>query len=120
MDPQERNFAYLWDMRKAAQLVAKFLQGVTYNRFVSDEMMQSAVERQLEIIGEAARRVTLDFQQEHPEIPWRSIIGLRNILIHEYGEVKLDRVWLIAATRIPEPVGLLDLLIPPVDEGGCC
>jgi uncharacterized protein with HEPN domain len=59
MDPNERNYAYLWDMREAARLVTKFLQEATYTRFESDEMLQSAVERQLEIIGEAARRVTL-------------------------------------------------------------
>jgi len=116
MDPDERNFAYLWDMREATRLVTQFLQGTTYARFESDEMMQSAVERQLEIIGEAARRVTLEFQQAHPEIPWRSMIGLRNILIHDYGEVRLDRLWLIASQRIPELVSLLDLLIPPIDD----
>ncbi len=116
MDPQERNYAYLWDMREAARLIANFLQGATYAIFISDEMMQSAVERQLEIIGEAARQVTREFQQAHPEIPWRSIIGLRNILIHQYGEVKLDRVWSIAFSSIPELVGLLDPLIPPIDD----
>ena len=116
MDPEERNFAYLWDMRKAAQLIANFLQGITYATFSSDEMRQSAIERQLEIIGEAARRITPKFQQAHPEIPWRGIIGLRNILIHEYGEVKLDRVWLIASQRIPDLVGILDSLIPPIDD----
>ncbi len=81
-------------------------------------MIQSAVERQLEIIGEAARRITPEFQHSHPEIPWRGIIGLRNILAHEYGEVRLDRVWQIASTRIPELVELLDRLIPPLDEAG--
>ena len=116
MDPAERNYAYLWDMREAARLITQFLRGATYARFESDEMMQSAVERQLEIIGEAARRVTPEFQQVHPEIPWRSMIGLRNILIHDYGEVKLDRVWLIASARIPELAGLLDPLIPPVNN----
>lgn len=69
MDPQERNLIYLWDMLAAARLVAKFLLGATYSQFASDEIMQSAVERQLEIIGEAARRITLEFQQAHPEIP---------------------------------------------------
>jgi uncharacterized protein with HEPN domain len=54
MDPQARNFAYLWDMREAARSIANFLQGATYAHFMSDKMMQSAVERQLEIIGEAA------------------------------------------------------------------
>ena len=104
MDPQARNFAYLWDMREAARLIANFLQGATYTHFMSDKMMQSAVERQLEIIGEAARRITPEYQQAHPDIPWRGMIGLRNILTHDYGEVKHDRVWLIASTSITELV----------------
>jgi uncharacterized protein with HEPN domain len=116
MDPEDRNLAYLWDMREAARLATQFIQGASYSRFEADRMMQSAVERQLEIIGEAARRVTLEFQQAHPEIPWRSMIGMRNILIHDYGEVKLDRLWLIASQSIPALVGLLDPLIPPVDS----
>jgi uncharacterized protein with HEPN domain len=69
----------------------------------------------LEIIGEAARRVTPQFQQDHPEIPWHSIIGLRNILAHEYGDVQVDRVWLIATTSIPQLVELLQPLIPPFE-----
>ena len=60
--------------------------------------------------------MTPEFRQAHPEIDWQSIIGLRNILIHEYGEVKLDRLWVIATTRVPELVGLLDPLIPPIDD----
>jgi uncharacterized protein with HEPN domain len=115
MNPNERNYAYLWDMREAARLVTKFLYKANFTSFESDKMLQSAVERQLEIIGEAAHRVTPDFQEAHPEIPWRSIIGLRNILIHEYGEVRVDRIWLIVSTRIPELVGILDPLIPPID-----
>jgi uncharacterized protein with HEPN domain len=116
MAPQERNLAYLWDMREAARLISNFLRGATYANFVSDKMMQSAVERQLEIMGEAARRITAEYQQAHPDIPWRGVIGLRNILTHEYGEVKLDRVWLIASTSIPELITILDALIPPIDD----
>ena len=96
MKPHERDPAYLWDMREAALLVRKFLSGKTYADFSMDPLLHSGVERQLEIIEEAARRISKEFQDEHPEIPWRRIIGLRNILIHEYGEVKLDRLWSIA------------------------
>jgi uncharacterized protein with HEPN domain len=113
MEAQERNIAFLWDMREAALLVVKFLSGVTYATYESDKMLQSAVERQLEIIGEAAHQVTVEFQQSHNEIPWRSIIGLRNILIHEYGEVRVDRVWLVATDHIPDLINQLIPLVPP-------
>jgi len=114
MNPQERDPANLWDMREAALLVRQFLMGKTYSEFSIDRLLRSAVERELEIIGEAARRVSPEFQKEHPEIPWRSIIGLRNILIHEYGEVKLDRLWLIATTDVPALIDQLQPLIPPI------
>jgi uncharacterized protein with HEPN domain len=56
-------------------------------------MIRYAVERQLLVIGEAANRVSAEFQETHPEIPWRQMIGLRNVLAYEYGEIKGDRIW---------------------------
>jgi hypothetical protein len=55
------------------------------------------------IIGEAARKVSMAFQEEHPEIPWRPIMEQRHVLAHEYGEIQQDRVWRVAATRVPAP-----------------
>jgi uncharacterized protein with HEPN domain len=62
---------------------------------------------------EAAKRVSSTFKEAHPEIPWSSIIGQRNVLAHEYGEVLLERIWLVATKNIPELIQLLDPLIPP-------
>jgi len=118
MDPRERDVAYLWDMREAAKLVVEFIEGLSYAKFIKDKKTQSAVERELEIIGEAARHVSAEFQLAHPEIPWRNMIGLRNILAHEYGEVRLDHIWLIATTSVAELIGLLDPLIPPIEDEG--
>jgi uncharacterized protein with HEPN domain len=113
MHRPERDPAYLWDMQRAARLVRSFLQGKSYKDFIGDAMLSSAIERQLEIIGEAARRISSELQEKHTEIPWRSIIGLRNILIQEYGEVHMDRLWLIATTHVDELVEKLEPLIPP-------
>ncbi len=111
MTPSERDAAYLWDMREAARYIVGFISGETHLTYLRDKKLQSAVERQLEIIGEAARYVSPEFRQAHPEIPWRSIVGLRNILAHEYGEVKIDRVWLVAASNIPELIRFLEPLL---------
>jgi len=113
MLPEERDVALLWDMREAAQDIALFVQGVTYERFASDKMLRFAVERQLMVIGEAAKRVSAEFRDSHPAIPWNSLIGQRNMLAHEAGEVVLDRIWLVATERIPRLVQLLGELIPP-------
>ena len=118
MQPVDRNPAFLWDMLEACRMILQFIEGKTYQQYLDDPLLQSAVERKLEVIGEAARRVSEDYQQQHPEISWRSLIGLRNILIHEYGEVRQDRIWLILQDHVPVLVGRLTGLIPPlpVDE----
>lgn len=113
MPPREsRDPSYLWDMLDAAKAISAFVEGRTFYEFQKDRMLRNAVERNMEIIGEAANRVSEHFQKLHPEIPWRNIIGQRNILIHEYGEVKNERIWAVATERIPELVALLKPLMP--------
>jgi uncharacterized protein with HEPN domain len=80
-------------MREAVSEIVAFVKGVKYARFIQNRMIRYAVERQLLVIGEAANRVSAEFQKTHPEIPWRQMIGLRNLLAHDYGEIKVDRIW---------------------------
>ncbi len=112
MQPEERDIALLWDMRKAAQEIIDFIDGKTFRQFSDNKVLRYAVERQLLVIGEAANHVSESFQTSHPEIPWTGIIGQRNILAHEYGEILVERIWLAASERIPELVELLNPLIP--------
>jgi uncharacterized protein with HEPN domain len=118
MQPEGRDAAYLWDMREAAQEVLDFIRGVDYARFSSDKILRYAVERQIHVIGEAAKRVSDTFRESHPEVPWKGIIGLRNVLAHEYGEVLVERIWRVATERLPELVQVLNPVIPrpPTDE----
>ena len=73
-----------------------------------------AVERAVEIIGEAARNITEDFKQNHPEIPWAAIIGQRNVLLHKYFALKHERIWIVVTENIPDLINKLEPLIPPV------
>ena len=114
MGNEFRDPAYLWDMLDAARSIARFTAGISLDDFLKNEMMELAVERQLEIMGEAARRISDTFKKEHSEIPWRQIIGQRNILIHEYGEILEDRIWETVNTDIPALILKLELLIPPL------
>jgi len=114
----ERDAGYLWDMLTAAREIAAFLEGRRFQDLTGDKMLRRAVERELEIIGEAARRMSPEFRGNHPEVPWPSIIGLRNVLAHEYGEVKLERIWGIVSDRIPELIRLLEPLAPRTPEDG--
>jgi len=109
---ESRDPAYLWDMLDAASAISTFVAGRSFHDFQKDRMLRNAVERNLEIIGEAANRISENFQNSYPQIPWRNIIGQRNILIHEYGEVKNERIWVVATEKIPELVALLKPLIP--------
>ena len=108
-----RDDAYLLDILIAARQARAFLEGVTWEEFVQSELHQSAVLRPLEIIGEAARRVSLETQQAHPEIPWAQMIGMRNRLIHEYFQVDLRRVWETVQTDLPALIAQVEPLIPP-------
>jgi uncharacterized protein with HEPN domain len=113
MRPEDKDAAYLWDMRTAAREVLEFTRQTDVQGYLKDRKLQMAVERAVEIIGEAARKVSSSFQEKHPEIPWRGIIAQRHVLAHEYGEIKQERMWTLVSVRIPELVANLEPLIPP-------
>jgi len=112
MQPEEQDLAYLWDMREAAKEIVAFVKGIKYAIFIQNRMIRYAVERQLLVIGEASNHVSAKFQEAHPEIPWRQMIGLRNVLAHEYGEIKVDRIWNAATVSVPELLKVLQPLVP--------
>jgi len=112
MLPDERDAAYLWDMLDAARTVQQFTAGLDFAEYMRDRKLQLAVERVIEIIGEAARHVSKEFTTAHPEIPWRSIIAQRHVLAHNYGEIKHERIWSVASEHIPGLVDRLEPLLP--------
>ena len=116
MQPDERDPAYLWDMLEAAREVEAMLDGRALDDFLADRMLLRAIERSIEIIGEAARRVSKPYQESHPEIPWRRIIGQRNILAHEYGQIDHALLYKTATEDIPELIAQLQGLLPPLDD----
>lgn len=104
--------AYLRDMLDACDRVSRFVAGKSIDEYRSDDLLRSAVERQIEIVGEAARRVSDTFREKHPEIAWRPIIAQRHILAHEYGEIEHDLIWRVATKHIPELRTALLKLLP--------
>ncbi|MCX7030544.1 MAG: DUF86 domain-containing protein [Spirochaetes bacterium] len=97
-------------MLDAARTIREFTSGTTFRDFEKDRKLQLAIERLLEILGEAARRVSEEFQKEHSEIPWRKIIGQRNVLAHEYGEIKLERIWVLVTENVVDLQRILEAL----------
>jgi uncharacterized protein with HEPN domain len=112
MSPEEKDPAYLWDMIEASQSIQEILINKTYNDFVNDKIVKLAIERLIEIIGEAARKISKTFKENHQEIPWKSIIAQRNVLAHEYGDIRYERLWRVATVNIPELIQQLKPLIP--------
>ena len=107
-----RDAALLLDMLLAARDARSFLEGLNEAAFLASRLHQNAVIRSLEIIGEAAGKVSPATQDAHPEIPWRDITGMRHRLIHGYGEVRLDLVWKVACDHLRLLIGELVRLIP--------
>jgi uncharacterized protein with HEPN domain len=108
--------AYLWDMLEAARAIQRFVSSKTFADYENDLLLRSGVERQLEIIGEAARHVSEQLRSQHPEIPWRPIIAQRHVLAHDYGDVKHELIWRVATVHIPELIVSLNPLIPPTPD----
>jgi len=80
MPPEDRDPAYLWDMLDAARTIQSFTTGVALDEYLRDRKLQLAVERAIEILGEAARLISPALKAQHPEIPWPQIVAQRNVL----------------------------------------
>ncbi|MCS7287660.1 MAG: DUF86 domain-containing protein [Roseiflexus sp.] len=92
---------FLMDMLDSVHKATTYIAGQSYSDFLADTKTQDAVVRNLEILGEAARRIPLHIQQSRPEIPWRQIAGLRNRLAHGYFAIDYAIVWDIVANELP-------------------
>lgn len=93
---------YLLHIRDAISAIEKFTKNVTKDRFFEDEMMQSAVIRQIQIIGEATKNLSKDLRNKYKVIHWKEIAGMRDILIHAYFKTDLTAVWKTVEKDIPE------------------
>ena len=116
MLPEERDPAYLWDMLEAAREVETMLKDRDMAAFLADRVLLRATERCIEIIGAAARRVSTAYTTAHVEIPWRNIIGQRNILAHEYGQIDHELLYKTAAEDIPRLIQQIEALLPALEE----
>ncbi len=105
--------ASLLDILDSARLIQEYVKGATRAEFVGDVGLQDKVARRFQIIGEAARRLSEETKSRLAGLPWRSIIGLRNILIHEYGEVNFEKLWDIIRDELPGLIEQIEPLVPP-------
>ena len=109
---------YLKDMYQYAQKALQLVDGLDLEAFSQDWKTQWAVIRALEIIGEAARYIPETFRQQHPEIPWRQMVGLRNVLIHRYFDLDITAIWDTVTRILPDVLKQLEALLQSFPEGG--
>ncbi|MDD1444303.1 DUF86 domain-containing protein [Dolichospermum sp. ST_sed3] len=102
---------YIESILSSIERIQSYISGKDQETFVGDFITQDASVRQLEIIGEATKRISKDFRNNNPEIPWADMAGMRDVLIHDYIDVDLEIVWKTASESIPKLKALLEKLV---------
>ena len=92
----------LEDILEACEKVARYVEDVSRDQLVAEEMRMDAVVRNIELLGEAASQLPGEVRQDMEQVPWREIIGMRNILIHAYFGIDPDIVWAVATEKVPQ------------------
>ena len=112
MPIDDKTKGYLWDIRNAAREIHGFMHGVKFHQFEKNKMLRYAVERQLHVVGEAAPHISPQFRKKHPEVNWKRLVELRNVIAHEYGETLMNRIWTASTDGLTELIETLDGLLP--------
>lgn len=113
----ERDISLLLDdMLESALKIKRYVEGMDYESFISDEKTVDAVVRNFEIIGEAANRIDPDFKIRYPELEWKRIRGFRNRIIHEYFGIDFEIVWTIIEEDIDNLTDWLEVLVNEKNE----
>lgn len=98
-------------MLDEAQRVQKFIHARTADDMETDDMLAYAVVRAIEIIGEAAAQVSPELRADTPQIAWRNIIGMRNIIVHAYADLSYPIIWDVATLNLPELIHAIEQLL---------
>ncbi|MEM9216145.1 MAG: DUF86 domain-containing protein [Cyanobacteria bacterium P01_F01_bin.150] len=96
-----RNQEALVDIVESIKLIFQYVDGVELESLATNVEKQDAIVRRITIIGEATKRLSSDFREQHPTIPWKAIAGMRDVLSHDYDEVDLNEVWTVVTENLP-------------------
>ena len=92
----------LYDIQEALRRIKAYTYEMTYKEFLRDTRTQDAVIRNLEIIGEATKKLSVELRNRHPDVPWKKMAGTKDRLIHDYIGVDIEIVWQIIIAELPD------------------
>lgn len=92
---------YFEDILESIQKIEEYINTTTKTEFMENSLIQDAIFRRLEVIGEAVKNISPEIKEEWEEIPWREIAGMRDVLIHQYSGIKIERIWIVVKIDLP-------------------
>ncbi|MFM7548492.1 MAG: DUF86 domain-containing protein [Cyanobacteriota bacterium] len=107
-----RDDATLLDIASAANRAVAYAAGIEKSALLNDDEKQSAILYQVIVLGEATKRLSPEFCSQHPEIPWKDMAGMRDILVHQYDCISFNTLWDVIQQDIPQLLSLLVPLLP--------
>lgn len=109
---------FIEDILESINNIESFSKGMTKNKLSKDKLRQSAIIRQIEIIGEAVKNLPIDFISRYPEVSWRYIAGMRDVVIHSYFQLDIDKVWNVIKDDLPTLKQQIQKIKRDLEESG--
>ncbi|NJM76066.1 MAG: DUF86 domain-containing protein [Acaryochloridaceae cyanobacterium RU_4_10] len=106
-----RDTESLIDIQNAARRILRYVDGVSRSELEANDEKLSAILYQITIIGEATKRISNDFRNLHPEVPWREMAGMRDVIVHEYDQLDFEVIWDVVSSRLSELLELIERLL---------